>query len=459
MKKPRNATKDGAAIVEAIRKSTIGKVKVAVSDIDGILRGKYLHRDKFLSAVDGGFGFCDVVLGWDMHDQCYDNTRLTGWHHGFPDAMVRLDLGTHRNVPWDGNVDFFLGDFVTGDGRPHPACPRQVLKRVLARAAKMGYTPMVGAEYEFFNFAETPHTWAEKRGLAPTPVSPGMFGYSLLRANLNRDYFNALMDDMAAFGIPIEGLHTETGPGVYEAAIMFSEALEAADRAILFKTAAKEIGSRFGIMPSFMAKWSAQYPGCSGHLHQSLSDGSRNLFHDPKGRHGGMSKLFESYLQGQLDSLMGMAPMFWPTVNSYKRLVDGFWAPVKPTWGVDNRTATFRVLPGSPKATRLETRAPGADMNPYLATAAVLAAGLDGIERGKKLATKPITGTNVGAEDIPRAPRSLIETTRIFRESAVARDWFGDDFVDHFAATREWEWRQWQDAVTDWELKRYFEIV
>jgi len=156
---------------------------------------------------------------------------------------------------------------------------------------------------------------------------------------------------------------------------------------------------------------------------------------------------------------MGMAPMFWPTVNSYKRLVDGFWAPVKPTWGVDNRTATFRVLPGSPKATRLETRAPGADMNPYLATAAVLAAGLEGVEKGKKLTTKPITGTNVGAENIPRAPRSLIETTRIFRESKVARDWFGDDFVDHFAATREWEWRQWQDAVTDWELRRYFEII
>jgi glutamine synthetase len=164
-------------------------------------------------------------------------------------------------------------------------------------------------------------------------------------------------------------------------------------------------------------------------------------------------------LQGQLNSLLGMAPMIWPTINSYKRLVDGFWAPVKPTWGVDNRTATFRVLPGSPKSTRLETRAPGADMNPYLATAAVLAAGLDGVEKGLKLTTKPITGTNVGAEKVARAPRTLIETTRIFRESRVARDWFGDDFVEHFAATREWEWRQWLDAVTDWELKRYFEII
>ncbi len=189
-----------------------------------------------------------------------------------------------------------------------------------------------------------------------------------------------------------------------------------------------------------------------------MSDGRKNLFHDPKGRNG-MSKLFESYLAGQVASLMELAPMYWPTINSYKRLVDGFWAPVKPTWGLDNRTASFRVLSASPKSTRLETRCPGADMNPYLAAAAVLAAGLDGVEKKLKLTAKPIHGTNQGAEDIPRAPRTLIETTRIFRDSALARDWFGDDFVDHYAATREWEWRQWLDAVTDWEMKRYFEII
>ena len=450
---------EAAKVLRAVRASGTGKVKVAVTDVDGVLRGKVIHADKFSSAVEGGFGFCDVVFGWDVNDQPYDNTRLTGWHLGYPDALVRLDLRTERRVPWDGDVPFFLGHFVTADGAPHPICPRQVLRRVLARAAEAGFEVMVGAEYEFFNFAETPRSWAQKNGAEPTPISDGMFGYSILRAGQNREYFNALMDEMPRFRIPIEGLHTETGPGVYEAAILFSDALEAADRAVLFKTAAKEIGARFGVMPSFMAKWSPKYPGCSGHLHQSLSDGRKNLFHDARGRHGGMSKLFESYLAGQLDALMGMGPMIWPTVNSYKRLVDGFWAPVKPTWGIDNRTASFRVIPGSPKSTRLETRCPGADMNPYLATAAVLAAGLHGVEKGLKLTAKPITGTNEGAEDVPRAPRSLIETTRIFRESEVARDWFGDAFVDHFAATREWEHRQWQDAVTDWEMKRYFEII
>jgi glutamine synthetase len=456
-RKTDRAPDPGAALM-ALGASDATKVKVAVTDIDGVLRGKYLHADKFVSAVEGGFGFCDVVLGWDMTDSVYDNTTVTGWHHGFPDAMVRLDLATGRRVPWDDHVPFFLGDFVTASGEAHPVCPRQTLKRVLARAEKLGFRAMCGLEFEWFNFAETPHSWAQKKGVDPTPLTPGMFGYSLLRANANRGFFNALMDQLLQFGVPIEGLHTETGPGVYEAAIQFSDALECADRGVLFKTGAKELGTQYGIMPSFMAKWSQQYPGCSGHLHQSLSDGKKNLFYDAKGR-AGMSRLFESFLAGQIAALMQFAPMFWPTINSYKRLVDGFWAPVKPTWAIDNRTASFRVIPGSPKSTRLETRCPGADINPYLAVAALLAAGLHGVEKNLKLTAKPITGTNQGAENIPRAPRSLKETTEIFRRSDLARDWFGDLFVDHFAATREWEWRQWQDGVTDWELRRYFEII
>ncbi len=448
--------------LKAVEKSGAQKVKVAVSDIDGILRGKYLHIDKFKGAAEpypaGGFGFCDVVFGWDSSDQCYDNTSVTGWQHGFPDALARLDLDTARNVPWDNNVPFFIGEFINSDGTPHPLCPRQTLKKVLKRAERMGVNPMCGMEFEWFNFLENSHSWESKKGVGPTPLTPGMFGYSLLRMNQNREFFNAIQDEMLQFGVPIEGLHTETGPGVYEAAIAFSDALTQADRAILFKTGTKEIGARFGIMPSFMAKWNAAYPGCSGHIHQSLSDGKKNLFADVKGRHG-MSKMFESYLAGQVAHLMEFAPMFWPTINSYKRLVDGFWAPVKPTWGVDNRTASFRVIAGSPKSTRLETRCPGADVNPYLAMAAVIAAGLDGVEKGMKLTAPAIHGTNGGAENIPRAPRTLIETTRNFQQSKVARDWLGDTFVDHFAATREWEWRQWLDGVTDWELKRYFEII
>ena len=269
--KPRSAVEHPA--LQAVRAEGHAKVMVAVSDIDGILRGKLLHRDKFFGAAQphpaGGFGFCDVVFGWDAHDQCYDNTQVTGWQHGFPDALARLDLDTARRVPWDGGVPLFLGEFVNADGSAHPLCPRQTLKRVLARAAKLGVMPMAGMEFEWFNFKETPDSWAAKKGVGPQTLTPGMFGYSLLRMGDQRGFFNALMDDMLAFGVPIEGLHTETGPGVYEAALAFSEALEQADRAILFKTGAKEIGKPYGVMPSFMAKWSQAYPGCSGHIHQT----------------------------------------------------------------------------------------------------------------------------------------------------------------------------------------------
>jgi hypothetical protein len=198
-RKSRPAAAEHPALA-AIRKEGHAKVKVAVSDIDGILRGKVLHKDKFASAVEGGFGFCDVVYGWDLHDQCYDNTTYTGWHKGYPDAMVRLDLATHRNVPWDGGIDFFLGNFVhrvNGREEPHPLDGRQLLKRVIARAAKSGVQPMCSLEFEFFNFAETPQSWADKKGVGPEPITPGMFGYSLLRMSQTRaDFFNALMDEL-----------------------------------------------------------------------------------------------------------------------------------------------------------------------------------------------------------------------------------------------------------------------
>ena len=444
--------------VEEVRKSPATRVKVAVSDTDGVLRGKYLHKEKFFSALESGFGFCNVVFGWDSNDVCYDNTTWTGWHTGFPDALARLDLATLRRVPWDDNVPFFLGDFVEPSGAPLPVCPRQLYKRVLARAAKMGFEVLAGVEYEWFNFRETPQSFAAKGHIRPEPISPGMFGYSLIRASQNQPFFRALMEEMPAFGVPVEGLHTETGPGVFEAAILYAPGIEAADRAILFKQAAKEIGQRFGIMPSFMAKWSTQYPGCSGHIHQSLSDGKRNLFYDARRPHR-MSKLFESYLAGQLALLEDIQAMYAPTVNSYKRLVDGMWAPVKRSWGVDNRTATLRVIPGSPKSTRLESRCPGADINPYIALAACVGAGLWGVEKNMKLKDAPLSGDAAKAAKIPRLPRNLAQATENLKRSRVARELFGATFVDHFVRTREWEWRQFQDAVTDWELRRYFEII
>jgi glutamine synthetase len=446
-------------VVNEIRKSDVTRVKLAASDIDGVLRGKYVHKDKFLSAAENGFGFCNVVFGWDSSDNLYDNCKYTGWQTGYPDVQTRVDLATHRRVPWDDNVSFFLCDFETGDGEPLAICPRQLLKRIIATAQSMGLNPIAGVEYEWFNFRETPASFAAKDFRDPQPLSPGMFGYSIVRASQNQPYFKALMDEMAKFGVPLEGLHTETGPGVFEAAILYSDALEAADRAVLFKTAAKEIGQRFSIMPSFMAKWNVTLPGCSGHLHQSLQDtkSGKNVFHDERDKHK-MSETFKMYLAGQIHCAAEILPMWAPTVNSYKRLVDGYWAPTKPTWGLDNRTASFRVISGSPKSTRLETRVPGADINPYLALAAAIASGLYGIASKMKLKAAPVEGSGYLAE-IERFPRNLLTATEKMANSKIAKELFGTDFVEHFVNTRAWEWRQFQDAVTDWEFKRYFEII
>ncbi len=449
-----------SSVLEELGRSTdVTKVKVAITDLDGVLRGKYLHRDKFVSATKSGFGFCNVIFGWDSADVCYDNASYTGWHTGYPDALARIDPNTFRRVPWDGNIPFFLADFEGVDGKPLAICPRQLLKRVIARSEKLGMKPLFGMEFEWFNFRETPDSLAKKGHTEPQPITPGMFGYSIIRASQNAPFFNALLDEMLAFGVPIEGLHTETGPGVLEAAILYGDALEAADRAVLFKTGAKEIGARFGIMPSFMAKWNARLPGCSGHSHQSLwtDDGKTNLFYDAKAEHG-MSKVFQSYIAGQLALLPEILPFFAPTVNSYKRLVDGFWAPTKPTWGIDNRTVALRVIPGSAKSTRLETRVPGSDVNPYLAIAACLAAGLWGIEQKLKLKDAPVVSSGYLA-DVERLPRSLDEATDKLAASKIAPQIFGREFVEHFVASRRWEWRQFQDAVTDFELKRYFEII
>jgi glutamine synthetase len=447
-------------IIDEIRQSDVKKVKVAITDIDGVMRGKYLHKDKFLAALDTGFGFCNVVFGWDSSDVCYDNVSYTGWQSGYPDAQVRVDPTTYRRVPWDNNVPFFLGEFVKSDGEALEICPRQLVKRVLKRAADAGYTASVGMEFEWFNFRETSQSLADKKFASPEPLTPGMFGYSVTRMSQNLPFFNAIMDELGAFRVPIEGLHTETGPGVFEAAILYSDALEAADRSALFKTSVKEIGHRFGIMPSFMAKWNMQLPGCSGHTHQSLwnPSGDKNLFYDETDANR-MSPLFKSYLAGMMHCLPELLPFFAPTVNSYKRLVDGYWAPTKVSWGVDNRTVAYRVIPGSSKSTRVEARVPGSDVNPYLAVAASIASGLYGVQKNMALKAAPIVGSAYHDTKAERLPRTLQEATARLRDSKVAHDLLGEAFVDHFVKTREWEWRQFQDSVTSWELQRYFEIV
>jgi glutamine synthetase len=449
--------------LEQIKKHESAEVKVAVVDVDGILRGKYMQKEKFLSASKGGFGFCSVIFGWDSGDLTYDNVPFTGYHTGYHDTSAVIDLSTYRQIPWENNIPFFLADFPDTSVSPPAPCPRTLLRKVVRHANDMGYEPLIGVEFEWFNYKETSETMATKQYLDPTPITPGMFGYSLLRAAQNREFFRSILDNMRKFNVPVEGLHTETGPGVYEAAILFSGALEAADRGVLFKAGVKELGHSLGIMPSFMAKPSSTLPGCSGHLHQNLADtrDRKNLFYDEKDPLH-MSDLFKSYLAGQLHLLPEFLPFFAPTINSYKRLVDGYWAPTTPTWGVDNRTVGIRVLPGSAKTTRLEFRVTGSDMNPYIAIAASIAAGLWGVKHKLKLTSPQVSGSGYAAAQqhgIQRLPRTLAEATEKLHNSKVAREVLGADFVDHYVETRRHEQRLFENAVTNWEVKRYFEAI
>lgn len=447
-------------ILNCVVQHPAGKVKIAVSDIDGVLRGKYIATEKFLSVIESRMGFCDVTFGWDMNDLAYDNAQYTGWHTGYPDAPVRIDLDTFRVLPLENDLPFFLGDFTNENNEASPVCPRNLLKKVLARCQNAGFEPYFSQEFEWFNFSETPKTLAEKGFKDLNTLTPGMFGYSLLRGTSNKAFFADLFELLKRFGVPLEGLHTETGPGVYEAAILYSKIMEAADRAVLFKTTVKEIAYQHGIIATFMAKWNENLPGCSGHVHQSLWDStsSQNLFYDADAP-SSMSRLMQHYIAGQLYCLPHILPLLAPTVNSYKRLVEGAWAPTTLTWAIDNRTVALRALPGGKKSTRLETRVVGSDTNPYLAMAACLAAGLYGIEHTLPLLQPATKGNGYRDSSNGTLPRNLDEATQLMKNSKIAQELFGRPFVEHFVATREWEWRQYAKAVTDWELKRYFEII
>jgi glutamine synthetase len=335
-----------------------------------------------------------------------------------------------------------------------------VLRRVLERAREKGFTARAALEYEYFLFDETPQTLQEKGFRELTPLTPGMFGYSVTRASSQAELVHAIFDSMSAFGVPLEGMHTETGPGVYETAIQHEEALGAGDRAALFKTGVKEIAARRGKTATFMAKWNALLPGCSGHLHLSLWDsGGANAFYDERAPDR-CSRIARQFVAGQLALMPDLCALICPTINSYKRLVPGAWAPTTASWGIENRTAAIRWIPGSSKSTRLEYRLAPADANPYLALAAALAAGLWGIERGLE-PDPPYPGNVYKAPEGRFAPLpvSLEEATAQLMGSAPARELFGETFISHYAATRDWECRQFRAAVTDWELRRYFEII
>src|SRR5436190_1102507 len=449
MAKPRAAQIEH--LREEFRKRGIRKVKLGGFDVDGVLRGKYVSLDKFWGVADAGLGFCDVIFGWDSGDVLYDNATVTGWHSGYPDVHATVDLSTYRRIPWEEGTAAFLLDFDV------PVSPRGLLKAVDQKARAMGFAVKCASEYEFFLFKETPESLRAKGFQNLTPLSPGMFGYSWVRSSANAPLVHDIQDKLLAFDIEVEGFHTETGPGVYEAAIKYDALIRAADKAALFKTAAKEICARHGVMPCFMAKWNKELPGCSGHLHQSLwTVSGEPVFHDPRGPRG-MSKTMQHYVAGQVALMPAFTALIAPTINSYKRMVRGAWSPTMATWGGENRTTALRVIPGSPSATRVEYRLAAADMNPYIAMAASVASGLYGIEKELQLPAE--TQGNGYDAKAPPLPSTLRDATARLAESKEARELLGPAFVDHYVRTRDWECRQFESAVTRWELERYFEII
>lgn len=442
---------------DVISERNIQYIKLGVFDIDGVLRGKYVSREKFLSALDGGFGFCDVVLGWDSADQLYDNVNYTGWHSGYPDARVNVIPESCRTIPFEPESVLFLCEFAD---KAAEVCPRGVLKRVLEKAESMGYAAKAACEYEFFLFDETPQSLADKNYRNLKPITPGNFGYSVLRNSVHADFYQELLAMCETMNMPLEGLHTETGPGVLEAAIAVDDALVAADNAALFKTFTKVLAQHHDWMATFMAKWSPDYAGQSGHVHVSLWDKQGNsVFYDEK-KDAQMSDTMRSFVAGQQRYMPEMLAMIAPTINSYTRLVPGFWAPTASSWGIENRTCALRVIPGSAKSQRVEYRVAGADANPYLAVAVAIASGLAGIEQQLTLAA-PVVG-NAYQQDYTaeeKLPNGLWDAAQAFKHSGVAKQFFGDAFVEHFAATREWEEREARKQITDWQLQRYFEII
>lgn len=415
-----------------------------------------------------------------MHDKTYSQElSISNAANGYKDLIAKIDLNSYRLIPWEDNTPFFLVNFYDSEtGKPIAPCPRSLLKSVCDRFLNtVGGCPMAGAELEFYQYRETSESILQKNGVGLQSLTTGMFGYSIQRPTLNQDYYYGIFDACEKFKCALEGWHTETGPGVFEAAIGYSKADEMADKAAMFKLVCKSLGPKFGVMPCFMAKPQEGLPGNSGHLHVSVIDAKtkENLFArtspDPNPQWQDIKYLSDfgrHFLAGVLDGLPDIMPLFAPTINSYKRLVENFWAPVTVSWGLEHRIASIRLIspPSSlAKATRFEIRTPGADVQTHYALAAIFALGLRGVEK-KMLLTIPPMDKNIKEDDVDniqqfeRLPRTLQQATdRFIAKNSIARQVLGNEFVDHFAATRYEEIKVWNNAVTNWEVMRYIETV
>ena len=430
---------ENAAAIEGAR-----VVQLEVPDLDGGLRAKLVSPAKALS--EAGAAMCTIMFGLTQADDVYESPA-SSTDNGYPDLVMRLDMATARPLPWCEATVAVLCDLFGPDGAPYPVAPRTVLRTVADRCAEFGFEARFAAEWELC---------VVHQGDEAVPLGRTMNAYSLLRLREMRPLAQAFFERMEAVGIPIESVHTELGHGMLEFAIAHAPVLEAADHAARAKAYLKELCGEMGLVATFMPKWRTGAPTSGCHFHQSLwRDGSNAFWSD-----GALSPLARHYLAGQLATMADLSVLFNPSVNAFRRLQPGTWTPATASWGVDNRTAAIRAIAGSPKGARLEHRRPGADVNPYLAIAAMLAGGLHGIARDLE-APDPATGDASADGRFPRLPSTLADAVAALRDSPVAPSLLGREFVDHYLLSREVElrlWREWEaEQVTEWEHRRYFE--
>jgi glutamine synthetase len=454
---------DADTIQGLIQRGDIDTVLMVFPDQQGRFMGKRVTGDFFIHDIldgEGAIHACNYLLAVDMEMEPLPGYAYANWDLGYGDLKAIPDMATLRMIPWLEKTALVICDvFDEESGEPVEVAPRQILKRQVERAASAGYRVMTGSELEFYLFKDSFDEAAAKRYQDLQPHSSYIMDYHILQTTKDEYIIRKIRNDMDAAGVPVEFSKGEFGRGQQEINLRFADALEMADRHVIYKNGVKEIAALSGRAITFMAKWSMAEAGSSFHLHSSVwdEDGTASLMWQGDGPHH-MSDTFRQYLGGLMDTAHEMAWMFAPSVNSYKRYQLGSWAPTTIVWGHDNRTCGFRIV-GEHTSFRVESRIPGADANPYYAFAATIAGGLHGIQN-KVEPPEMFRGNAYEAKNVPRVPSSLHESIGAFAKSEVARKAFGEEVFEHLLNTGRQEQVIFDNnVVTDWELQRYFERI
>ena len=433
---------------DAVAGGEIDTVVTAFTDMQGRLMGKREHARFFLEeSLEHGVEGCNYLLALDMDMDPQPGYAMASWERGYGDFNLRPDLSTLRRIPWLDATALVLCDVLWADGSPVVASPRQVLRAQVERARALGFEPMVGSELEFYLLKETYAEAHAKRYEDLTPSVPYILDYHVLATTYDEPFIRQIRNGMVGAGIAVESSKGEAWPGQHEINFRYADALTMADNHVVYKNGAKELAHLNGCSITFMAKPAHTWIGNSCHIHCSLWRDGANAF-------AGESEVFGQFLAGWIACSRELALFLAPTINSYKRYAAGSWAPTTLAWGHDNRTCGFRIV-GHGASQRVETRIPGGDVNPYLAFAALIAAGLHGIEQEIEL--PPALEGNAYESDAERFPSSLREAIAELERGTVARAAFGDEVVDHYLNYGRVEQRLFDSVVTGWERERLYE--